>query len=92
MRVGSVQSIEPHDQIKLAPPPLSASGATLLQDVSHSSLVAELCRSRAEISIALDGSTVLLAECLMQLESLWPRNGLPDSIVIQTVPVDSNIH
>ena len=93
--VGSVQSIEPHDQIKLAPPPSSASGATLLQDVSNSTLVAELCRARlaarAEISIALDGSTVLLTECLMPLERLWPRNGLPDSIVVQTVPVDSNI-
>ena len=83
--VCSVQSIEPHDQIRLAPPPLSASGATLLQDVSHSTLVSELCRARAEISIALDGSTVLLAECLMPLERLWPRNGLPDSIVVQTV-------
>ena len=90
--VCSVQSIEQHDQIRLAPPPLSASGATLLQDVSHSTLVSELCRARAEISIALDGSTVLLAECLMPLERLRPRNGLPDSIVVQTVPVDSNIH
>ena len=63
--VGSVQSIEPHDQIKLAPPPLSASGATLLQDVSNSTFIEELCRARAEISIALDGSTVLVAECLM---------------------------
>ena len=35
---------------------------------------------------------VLLAECLMPIERLWPRNGLPDSIVVQTVPVDSNIH
>ena len=87
-----MQSIDLHDQIQLAPPPLSASGATLLQDVSNSTLVAELCRSRAEISIALDGSTVLLAECLMPLERLWPHNGLPDSIVVRTVPVDNNIH
>ena len=81
-------------QIKLAPPPLFASSATLLQDVSNSTIVAKLCRSRAEIFklIALDGSTVLLAECLMPLERLRPRNGLPDSIVVQTVPVDSNMH
>ena len=39
-----------------------------------------------------DGSTVLLEKCLMPLETLWPCNGLPDSIVVQTVPVDSNIH
>ena len=90
--VGSLQSIEQHDQIKLVPPPLSASGATRLQDVCNSTLVAELCRSRAEISIALDGSTVLLAECPMRQERLWPRNGLPDSIIVQTVPVDNNIH
>ena len=79
-------------QIKLAPPPLFASSATLLQDVSNSTIVAKLCRSRAEILIALDGSTVLLAEFLMPLERLRPRNGLPDSIVVQTVPVDSNMH
>ena len=90
--VGSVQSIEPHDQIKLAPPPLSASGATPLQDVSNSAFIAELCRARAQISIALDGSMVLLAECLMPLERLWPRKGLPDSVVGQTFPVGNNIH
>ena len=28
----------------------------------------------------------------MPLERLWPRNGLPDSIVVHTVPVDSNIY
>ena len=41
-----------------------------------------------------DCSTVLLAECLKPLarERLWPRNGLPDSIVVQAVPVDSSIH
>ena len=87
-----MQSIEPHDQVKLAPPPLSASGATLLQDVSNSTLIAELCRARAKISIALDGGTVLLAECLVPLERLWPCNCLSDSILVQTVPVDSNIH
>ena len=56
------------DQIKLAPPSLTASGATILQDVSDSTFVVELCRSRAEISIALEGSMVLLAECLMPFE------------------------
>ena len=89
--VGSVQLIEPHDQTKLAPPPSSASGTTLLQAVSNSTLV-ELCRSRAVISIALDGSTVVLVECLVSLERLRPGNALPYSIVVQTVPVDNSIH
>ena len=44
------------------------------------------------MSIALDRSTVLLVECLVPLERLWPRNDLPDSIVVQMVPVDNNIH
>ena len=90
--VGSVQSVEPHDQIKLAPPPSSASGATLLQDVFNSTLVAELCRSRAEILIVMDRSTVLLVECLVPLDRLWPRNELSDSKVVQTVPVYNSIH
>ena len=37
-------------------------------------------------------STVELVECLVLLERLWPSNGLPDLIVVQTVPVDNNIH
>ena len=28
----------------------------------------------------------------MPLERLWPLNGLSDSILVQTVPVDNNIH
>ena len=28
----------------------------------------------------------------MPLERLWPRNGLSDSILVQTDPVGSNIH
>ena len=40
--VGSVQSIEPHDQIKLTPPPSSASGATLSQAVSQQVAAATL--------------------------------------------------
>ena len=46
----------------------------------------------AVISIARDGSTAVLVECLVPLERLWPSNGLPYSIVVQTVPVDNNIH
>ena len=87
-----MQSIEPHDQIKLAPPPSSASGATLLQDIANSTLVAEFCRSRAVVSIVMDGCTVLLVECLVPLDRFWQRNELPDSIVVQMLPVDKNNH
>ena len=54
--------------------------------------LAELCRSRAMIFIALDDSTVVLVECSVQLDKLWPSNGMPDSIVVQTVPVYNHIH
>ena len=40
----------------------------------------------------MDGSTVLLVKCLVLLDRLWPYNELPDSIVVETVPVDNNIH
>ena len=58
----------------------------------RSTLVAELCHSRALISIALDGSVSVLVKCFVPLERLWPSNGLPDSIAVQNFPVDNSIH
>ena len=91
--VGSVQLIEPHsDQARSSTRASewcnSITGGLLL----YLNSLAELCRSRAMILIALDDSTVVLVECSVQLDKLWPSNGMPDSIVVQTVPVYNHIH
>ena len=33
-----------------------------------------------------------MVECFVPLERLWPSNNLPDSIVVQNVSVNNNIH